>query len=509
MLKKIIISLLIVLNIICMTTTTIFKSVQEKKEYVPYQGSAYDLLLIWLGPSWTILGQKGSWGEWIFSILDFPFSFVLDTILLPGTIPYYIYVKSDRSGSESRTKRWNKEIYTFRTQNPPYNVLRSVVRKKDPVALRKLLESLDVVALEKKIQRLQEEKLLPYEHPYIEADLKDVEYRTYPKEKWNYSWYKISILEYLPTTFYSSAPDVKLQSDRVEILNILYEQFQKDPVLEKQFYDKVWKACFSTEIFLYDPSVFKKVLHSFSDREKAIDLLDQRIFEENSITKDHKFWKDRVRFLLEFYKSIPKDQPHLDEKFRNNLWKKAIFSGVIVFYPPALEMAFRKFPEETRKSIRNLFWKASSYKDSPDTMNFIEQNIHESNEFASDRDTMRLTFRYPKILEKLLKVGLDPNQIFELKRNIKIDGKLTEVTEEESLLILCINTENEESSIESFRILLQRGTDPNLGVRKYDRDGKQYLFYPNDALEVYGIPPKIMQSKRKIWDDRKKVLKKF
>ncbi|WP_256858507.1 hypothetical protein [Leptospira kirschneri] len=142
-------------------------------------------------------------------------------------------------------------------------------------------------------------------------------------------------------------------------------------------------------------------------------------------------------------------------------------------------------------------------------MNFIEQNIHESNEFASDRDTMRLTFRYPKILEKLLKVGLDPNQIFELKRNIKIDGKLTEVTEEESLLILCINTENEESSIESFRILLQRGTDPNLGVRKYDRDGKQYLFYPNDALEVYGIPPKIMQSKRKIWDDRKKVLKKF
>ncbi len=104
------------------------------------------------------------------------------------------------------------------------------------------------------------------------------------------------------TLFYSSESNVKLQSDRFEILNILYNEFRKDPVLEKQFYNKVWKLCFSTEIIMYDLSVFKKVLHTFSDREKIYDLLDHRFFEENSITKDPRFWRDRIAFLLELYR---------------------------------------------------------------------------------------------------------------------------------------------------------------------------------------------------------------
>ncbi|ULG80418.1 hypothetical protein FH589_14065 [Leptospira interrogans] len=72
----------------------------------------------------------------------------------------------------------------------------------------------------KKIQQLQKEDFLPYEHAHIEADLKEFKYWTYPKERWVYSWNKISILEYLLTLFCSSESNVKLQSDRFEILRV-------------------------------------------------------------------------------------------------------------------------------------------------------------------------------------------------------------------------------------------------------------------------------------------------
>ncbi|EKO13483.1 hypothetical protein [Leptospira kirschneri] len=149
---------------------------------------------------------------------------------------------------------------------------------------------------------------------------------------------------------------------------------------------------------MYDPSVFKKVLHTFSDREKIYDLLDHRFFEENSITKDPRFWRDRIAFLLELYKSIPKDKPHLVEKFKNNFWKKVISSGLVAYYSPALEMTFQEFPLETKKSIRNLFWKASN-SDTSSAMDLIEKNIQESNEFASDMDIMIQVFQYPNIFE--------------------------------------------------------------------------------------------------------------
>ncbi|EKN86153.1 hypothetical protein LEP1GSC034_3126 [Leptospira interrogans str. 2003000735] len=50
----------------------------------------------------------------------------------------------------------------------------------------------------------------------------------------------------------------------------------------------------------------------------------------------------------------------------------------------------------------------------------------------------------------------------------------------------------------------------DLGVRRYDENGKEYLYYPTDVFaRGYFVSPMIMQRKRKIWDDRKKVLKKF
>ncbi len=39
-------------------------------------------------------------------------------------------------------------------------------------------------------------------------------------ERWVYSWNKISILEYLPALFNSSESNMKLQSDRFEILRV-------------------------------------------------------------------------------------------------------------------------------------------------------------------------------------------------------------------------------------------------------------------------------------------------
>ncbi|EJP05565.1 hypothetical protein LEP1GSC124_4000 [Leptospira interrogans serovar Pyrogenes str. 200701872] len=50
---------------------------------------------------------------------------------MPGTLPYYIYVKSGRPRSEDwHYEKKNENIYIFRTQNSSYDVLRSIVRKK-------------------------------------------------------------------------------------------------------------------------------------------------------------------------------------------------------------------------------------------------------------------------------------------------------------------------------------------------------------------------------------------
>ncbi|WP_236721831.1 hypothetical protein, partial [Leptospira interrogans] len=94
--------------------------------------------------------------------------------------------------------------------------------------------------------------------------------------------------------------------------------------------------------------------------------------------------------------------------------EKSNFSGLVAYYSPALEMTFQEFPLETKKSIRNLFWKTSN-SDTSSAMDLIEKNIQESNEFAPDMDIMIQVFQYSNIFE-------GPNLIFEFKRNIKVNG---------------------------------------------------------------------------------------
>ncbi|WP_061246282.1 hypothetical protein [Leptospira interrogans] len=60
-------------------------------------------------------------------------------------------------------------------------------------------------------------------------------------------------------------------------------------------------------------------------------------------------------------------------------------------------MTFQEFPLETKKSIRNLFWKASN-SDTSSAMDLIEKNIQESNEFAPDMDIMIQVFQYSNYL---------------------------------------------------------------------------------------------------------------
>lgn len=79
-------------------------------------------------------------------------------------------------------------------------------------------------------------------------------------------------------------------------------------------------------------------------------------------------------------------------------------------------MTFQEFPLETKKSIRNLFWKASN-SDTSSAMDLIEKNIQKSNEFVSDMDIVIQVFQYSNIFE-------GSNLIFEFKRNIKVNGRL-------------------------------------------------------------------------------------
>ncbi len=58
-----------------------------------------------------------------------------------------------------------------------------------------------------------------------------------------------------------------------------------------------------------------------------------------------------------------------------------------------------------------------------------------------------------------------------------VNGRSQEVLEQESLLILSIkDAKNEDTSIESFRVLLKYGADMDLGVRRYDENEKEYFY---------------------------------
>lgn len=166
MIRKIVILSLIVLNLNCATTAVFTEAIQKQKEYVPYEGTLTDIFLISLGPFGTFYGKSTTF-TFIGGLIDLPFSFVLDTILLPGIIPYYIYVKYDRPWSAvSSHKKVSARLNAFQSQNPPYVALKSILEQNDVTALQSFLKSFDVIALEKKIRSLQQANLLPYEHAY-------------------------------------------------------------------------------------------------------------------------------------------------------------------------------------------------------------------------------------------------------------------------------------------------------------------------------------------------------
>ncbi|EQA62184.1 hypothetical protein LEP1GSC062_3776 [Leptospira alexanderi serovar Manhao 3 str. L 60] len=48
------------------------------------------------------------------------------------------------------------------------------------------------------------------------------------------------------------------------------KNFEKDPILEKRYYDVVWKTCFSSGVLIENPKVLKKVLQEFSERKETL-----------------------------------------------------------------------------------------------------------------------------------------------------------------------------------------------------------------------------------------------
>lgn len=101
-----------------------------------------------------------------------------------------------------------------------------------------------------------------------------------------------------------------------------------------------------------------------------------------------------------------------------------------------MEKAFQKFPKKTKASIGNLFKKAID-SDNPDSVQFVGRHISDfSIYFASDRNMILTVLPSPKILEKLLQAGLNPNRIYGFKKDLLINGRRIEGIEEDTFLIL-------------------------------------------------------------------------
>ncbi|UOG34111.1 YceK/YidQ family lipoprotein [Leptospira noguchii] len=512
MVRKIIILFLIFLHFDCSTSLTFIEAVKKKKDYRPYDGTLIDIFLISLGPFGVFYG-KSTTLSFISGLIDLPLSFVLDTILLPGTIPYYIYVKSGRPGSENwYNQKFSVRLKSFRDQNPPYAALKLIIAENDLEALQEFFKSYDVIALEKKIRYLQEENLLPYEHreqsPY------------YPET---------GIIDYMGAFFSKGEPyNYQRESnplslgDRLEFAYLLYEEFRKDPILEKRYYDTVWKVCFSSGVLIENPNILKKVILEFSEKKEISDLFasiaqeysekrykhfqdffhDSYYFLNKAKTqKSSEFWYNRMELLTKLDKFLQKN-PELQKKWKLTAWISAISSGVIAYRPPLLERAFREFPIETEKSALNLFVAAYKSKNRQ-SVDIIAQNLKDAKTFPLDQlyeTNIENILEYPYLLEKLLQTGWDPNLILEWKKP-KFNGRKKSIqTEEKTLLILAM--EDDLIPVETIRILLKYGANPGLGVKR-NSDGKEYMFYPLAAINSNGNNI-IKESKQKILMDWKK-----
>ncbi|MDI7188292.1 YceK/YidQ family lipoprotein [Leptospira santarosai] len=409
-------------------------------------------------------------------LIDLPFTFVLDTVLLPISFPYYVYVESGRPWSEEwYYKKWKKRLYTFMAKNSSSDILSLslAVAKTDYPLYGNLLKA--VLYLEKKILRLQQDGF------------------TLNKD-----------LEYLMSVSSNGTMGAESQlKQHIEIVSIAYEQLREYPELKDSYNEKFWKKYFEivwrnyfSKGTLIHPDVFKKILHEFSDRKDAEILFKEIAFfyskeeyalqtsyslyfnnldedlslsgfspESRSIlglpTTNREFWKNRIQILMELDRMVRKEFPNLKKSF-DPVWTEAISSGVVSYDHPALEKAFQEFPKETKTSVGNLFKKVVD-SNNPYSIEVIGKYVSDLNAFfASDQEMIRTVLRSPNILEKLLQAGLDPNLTYGI---------------EDTFLILCLE-DNEETSVNSLRLLLKYGAETNLPVGRYSR-GKEYLHNSN------------------------------
>ncbi|WP_061246708.1 YceK/YidQ family lipoprotein [Leptospira noguchii] len=485
---KFIISILIIFQFSCNTTSAIIFTFEGKEKIYPYSGAVLALeRLIWE----TSPPKQFSKKIWdILILIDLPFTLVFDTILLPVSFPYYLYVESGVPGSDEwYYKKWKSRFYTFIAKNFSHDIqsLTLEILEKDSNIYEKLLESIS--HLERRIGDLQKEGI------------------TLNKD-----------LEYLMSISFNGKIDSGLQWKRhIEIASIVYEQFREHPELKSKYNENlwqsyftiVWRNYFSKEGLIRNPDVLKKILNEFSDPKDSVILFQEvaSFYSERNYEgiepsyvispssqfsfeslearsnlglpkTDQEFWKNRIQILLELDRMIRKDFPHL-KKSLNPVWKEAISSGVIAYNHPVLEKAFQEFPEETKISIGNLFKKAVV---NPDSIEVIGKHVSDFNIiFASDRELILTVLRSPKILEKLLQAGLDPNRIYGFKKSVFVNGRWIDVIEEDTFLILCLEN-TKEVSINSLQLLLKYGAQTDLAVKRYSL-GKEYLYNPHAALE--------------------------
>ncbi|UPY79411.1 YceK/YidQ family lipoprotein [Leptospira weilii] len=504
------------------------------KAYFPYSGTLGNVGIILFGPFLPLITGKLTGQEnlsflafWLSRFIDLPLCLIADTVLLPGTLPYYIYVKSGRPwSSDWYHGKYEQRVTSFRDQNPPYNALKSILASNDLAALQRFLKLYDVVALEKKINFLQQEDLLPYEH------------------SWSYDFYshKIGIIDYTAsffstqTAYRNIVPKTFNPGDRLEIVYALYEEFRKDPILEKRYYDTVWKTCLSSGVLIHNPKILKKVVLEFSGRKEIYNLFEsivqkypQKEYNNSSPVKiisyqyqqdgkEYKYydvdrskvkvppqiserWYERIDLLTEMDDLLQKN-PELLKEWRRTAWISAISSGVIVHRPLILEKAFREFPIETTKWGLNLFIEAHENK-IRQSIDIIAKNLTDVKNFSTDRlkeKTIQNVLEYPNIVKRLLQNNWNPNSIFSYEKSTFTLRDTVTVTGESSLLILSL----EEDSVpaETSRILLEYGANPDLPVKR--KSIQEYLLYPSASIDPNNGNEAVRKLKQKILIDWKK-----
>lgn len=122
---------------------------------------------------------------------------------------------------------------------------------------------------------------------------------------------------------------------------------------------------------------------------------------------------------------IRRDFTHLKNSL-DPVWEEAISFGVVSYNQTAFEKVFQEFPKETKVSIGNIFKKVID-SNNLDSIQFVGRHISDfSIYFASDRDMILRVLGSPKILEKLLQEGLDPNRIYGYKKvySLMTDGSM-------------------------------------------------------------------------------------